>query len=403
MSGLPPVQRLCRDAVLAVAVLFASCSNEPAVPPPDTGLSLHPATFDTLSGWPGSAPAAGLKAFVAGCSRIERADPKARFGGHAFAGEITAWQETCRQAKSVPALDDLAAQAFFEEWFLPYAARDNGTADGLVTGYYEPLLDGSRTRTARFNVPLHARPADLVTVDLGEFANDLKGRRVAGRVVDGKLALYPDREAIDEGALIPQHLELLWVDDPIDKFFLQIQGSGRVRLPDGIVERVGYADQNGRLYRAIGRDLVQSGDLTKDEVSLQAIRAWMEAHPEKARQLMWKNPSYVFFRQLPNLPDDEGAPGAIGVPLTAGHSLAVDRSIWPLGVPMWLDTNLPPEVGGEPLRTIAVAQDTGGAIKGAVRADLFVGVGEIAERIAGPMKSPGRLWVLLPKAIQPVS
>jgi membrane-bound lytic murein transglycosylase A len=391
---LPSCRRLLAAGLLLMA---AGCAPEP-----EPGMALTPASFGELNGWPGNSPSAALGAFVAGCGRIEKAEPGARFGGKDFAGTIADWQEACRQARLAPA-GEPAAQAFFEAWFQPFAVSDGGNPDGLITGYYEPMLDGSTTPSARFNVPLHARPADLVTVDLGAFAEDLQGRRVAGRVEDGKLVLYPDRAAIDEGALASQQLELLWVDDPIEKFFLQIQGSGRVRLPDGSVQRVGYAEQNGRLYRAIGRDLVAAGELGKDEVSLQTIRAWMEAHPDKARALMWKNPSYVFFRRLPDLPEDQGAPGALGVPLTAGHSLAVDRSVWPLGAPMWLDTSLPREVGGAPLQTIAVAQDTGGAIKGAVRADLFLGVGPTAERIAGPMKSKGRLWILLPKAAGPVS
>lgn len=380
---------------------MAACSAEPdkAAAP---SLTLTPVAFSDLADWPGTSPGAALKAFVNGCGRIEKADPADRFGGKSFAGPISAWQEACRQARAV-SMDDHSAQQFFQDWFRPHAVTANGSKDGLITGYYEPLLNGSLTPTDRYRVPLHGRPADLVSVDLGEFAEDLKGRRVVGRVEAGKLRLYPDRAAIDEGALAAQRLELLWVDDPIGKFFLQIQGSGRVRLPDGTVQRIGYAEQNGRLYRAIGRDLVQSGELSAEEVSLQTIRAWLEAHPERANELMWKNPSYVFFQTLPDLADDQGAPGAIGVPLTAGHSLAVDRSFWPLGVPMWLDTSLPPEVGGAPLRTLAVAQDTGGAIKGAVRADLFLGVGPTAERIAGPMKSTGRLWVLLPKAIEPTS
>jgi membrane-bound lytic murein transglycosylase A len=388
---------------LAVIGLFGllSCAPERA-PEIDRGMALEPVAFADLADWPGTAPSAGLKAFVAGCGRIEKADPSAQFGGKSFAGIIAAWQDACSVARSTPPGDDAAARLFFEENFRPFAITQDGEPDGLITGYYEPLLNGSPTPTARFRVPLHARPVDLVSVDLGEFSPDLQGRRIAGKVVDGKLTLYPDRAAIDSGVLASQQLELLWVDDPVAKFFLQIQGSGRVRLPDGSVQRVGYADQNGRLYRPIGRDLVQAGEISQDQISLQTIRAWLEAHPERADELMWKNPSYVFFRTLPDLADDQGAPGALGIPLTAGHSLAVDRSFWPLGAPMWLDTSYPPEVGGAPLRTVAVAQDTGGAIKGAVRADLFVGVGPPAERIAGPMKSGGRLWILLPNGIQPV-
>jgi membrane-bound lytic murein transglycosylase A len=214
---------------------------------------------------------------------------------------------------------------------------------------------------------------------------------------------YHSRAEIEGGALAGRELELLWVDDAIAKFFLQIQGSGQVRLDDGRVVRVGYATQNGHPYRAIGRDLIEIGALTRDEVSLQTIRAWLQAHPRDAAAIMARNRSYIFFQEHPELAAADGPLGAQGVPLTAGRSLAVDRRYVPLGVPLWLETSVPAPEGPAPLRRLMVAQDTGGAIKGVVRGDVFWGGGERAEAVAGRMKSTGRYAVLLPRALVPTS
>ncbi|MGY8996612.1 MAG: murein transglycosylase A, partial [Alphaproteobacteria bacterium] len=199
----------------------------------------------------------------------------------------------------------------------------------------------------------------------------------------------PDRAEIDDGALADQGLELLWVDDPIAAFFLHIQGSGRVVLPDGSEVRVGYAGQNGHVYYAIGRELVALEELTREEVSLQSIRAWLHENPDRTFDIMATNPSYIFFDQV----DGEGPIGAQGVPLTPGRSLAVDRAFYALGVPVWLATKLPDD---QPWRRLMVTQDTGGAIKGPVRGDIFFGGGDWAEWNAGHMKGQGAIWVLLP-------
>jgi membrane-bound lytic murein transglycosylase A len=247
-------------------------------------------------------------------------------------------------------------------------------------------------------VPLYGRPPDLVSVDLGSFREDLKGRRIAGRVEEGKLVPYADRQAIEQGALAGHDLELVWVDDPIDAFFLQIQGSGRVRLADGGELRVGYAGENGHPYYAIGRELVKRGALRKEEVSMQSIRRWLEEHPDEAPAVLATNASYVFFQVI----EGEGPLGAEGIPITAGRSLAVDRKHWPLGVPLWVDTAAPAAQKGapdRPLRRLVIAQDTGGAIRGPIRGDVFWGASDEAAEIAGRMKHPGRLWVLLPKEL----
>jgi membrane-bound lytic murein transglycosylase A len=230
---------------------------------------------------------------------------------------------------------------------------------------------------------------------LGSFADDLKGRRIAGRVSNGNLVPYYDRSEIEHGALQGKRAELLYLADPVDAFFLQIQGSGRVTLPNGGLVRVTYAGQNGRPYVPIGRVLSASGDIPADQVSMQSIRAWLNAHPDHAADVMNQNPSYVFFRELPNSNQSEGPPGALGVPLTPGRSIAVDRGFIPLGAPVWIDTTDP--LDGSALQRLMVAQDLGGAIRGAVRADLFFGWDKQAAERAGKMRQKGQEYVLLPK------
>jgi membrane-bound lytic murein transglycosylase A len=295
------------------------------------------------------------------------------------------------------------ARDFFEDHFSPYLVVDGDNPDGLFTGYYEPLLFGSRRFGGAYTVPIYRPPDDLVQVDLARFNPDLAGYAIYGRVEGGQFVPYYSRADIETGALADRGLELLWVDDPIDRFFLQIQGSGQVQLDDGSLTRVGYASQNGHPYRAIGRDLIEIGVLTRDQVSLPAIKAWLEAHPADAPDIMARNRSYIFFEERPELGPDDGPLGAQGVSLTAGRSLAVDPRYVPLGVPVWLETTVPWPEGVAPLHRLMVAQDTGGAIKGVVRGDVFFGSGARAEAIAGHMKSRGRYALLLPKALIPVS
>ena len=242
------------------------------------------------------------------------------------------------------------------------------------------------------------RPPELVQVDLGSFREDLAGRRVAGKLDERRLVPFADREQLSDGVLADRGLELVWVDDPIAAFFLHIQGSGRVELADGGEMRVGYDGQNGHAYTAIGRELVAREELTIEEVSLQSIRAWLKAHPDAAAEIMNTNRSFVFFRELRG----EGPVGSQGVALTPRRSLAVDRRHVPLGVPIWLDASVPAattDAEDGPFQSLMVAQDTGGAIRGPVRGDVFWGHGGEAEQIAGRMKHAGRIWILLPKSV----
>jgi membrane-bound lytic murein transglycosylase A len=356
-------------------------------------VTLTSAAFADLPGWRADKLSQALPALLRSCRRLASLPDGEPLGE--FAGTAGAWRAACAAAARVPAGDDDAARRFFESWFRPWAVFDGGECKGLFTGYYEALLRGSRKRSARYRVPLYGRPPELVTVDLGKFREDLRGKRIAGRVADGALVPLPDRAANEQGALARRGLELVWVDSPVDAFFLEIQGSGRVRLAEGGEMRVGYAGDNGRPYSAIGRELVRRGVYSPAEVSIQSIRRWLEAHPGEADALMETNASYVFFQKV----GGEGPLGAEGVPLTPGRSLAVDRRHWPLGLPLWLDGTAPAPRDGDPdrpLRRLLIAQDTGGAIRGPIRGDVFWGAGPEPEAIAGRMKHQGRLWVLLP-------
>jgi membrane-bound lytic murein transglycosylase A len=364
-------------------------------PEPDR-LVLAPGRFSDLPGWGEDAVEAAFATFLKSCARIEREKSRSAEA----LGTLAEWRQACAGAAKVPVGGRGAVRSFFEAAFTPVAASNHGERTGLFTGYYEPTLHGSRKPSSRYTVPLYRRPPELVTVDLGLFRDDWKGRRIAGKVEDRALLPYPDRTAIHNGALAGRGLEIAWVDDPIDAFFLEIQGSGRIELAEGGVLRVGYAAQNGQPYFAIGHDLIERGALKKEEVSLQSIRAWLLAHPREAPQVLGRNRSYVFFEELKG----EGPLGAEGVPLTPGHSLAVDLQYLPLGVPVWLDGTAPTATAASekapdrPLRRLLIAQDTGGAITGPVRGDVFWGHDEAAATIAGRMKNPGRIWLLLPKS-----
>lgn len=366
-----------------------------ATPPPADRLVLAPASFADLPGFGDDALAAALPALRRSCGALAQRPVNAPIGPDGFAGRVGDWLPACAAAAHLAA-DDATVRAFLTDRFQPLAVTNNAEPEGLFTGYYEPILSGSRRRHDRFTVPLYLRPPDLVGIDLGDFRPELAGQRVAGRLEGGALRPYPDRAAIDRGALAGRRLEVVWVDDPLDAFFVQVQGSGRVELAEGGTLRLGYAAQNGHPYTAIGRELVARGALRREEVALPTIRAWLRGHPREAPAVLDRNPSYVFFRIL-----DGGVVGSQGVELEPGRSLAVDPRFLPLGVPLWLAGTAPAVDPGRPdveLRRLVVAQDTGGAIRGPVRGDVFFGAGADAEAVAGRMKHRGRLWLLVPKA-----
>jgi membrane-bound lytic murein transglycosylase A len=310
----------------------------------------------------------------------------------------TRWQDACAQLAVRVDLTPGELRQFLEHHFDPWeVVNPDGTRTGLITGYYEPLIKGSRSRSERFPWPIHGIPSDMLTIDFGDLYPDLKNLRLRGRVIGNKVVPYWTRAELDRMQDRIPAPTLFWAADPIDLFFLQVQGSGRIELPDGAQVRVGYADQNGHPYQSIGRWLVSQGEIPLENASMEGIRHWARTYPHRLSELLNTNPSYVFFRELPG---STGGPiGALGVPVSDGRSIAIDPRVIPLGAPVFLSTTWPRSE--RPLRRLMLAQDTGGAIKGAVRADFFWGFGAEAGAQAGKMRQTGRLWVLLPKEFRP--
>jgi membrane-bound lytic murein transglycosylase A len=378
------------------AVALCACVAQPSGQP---AMGLRPVAFNELPGWRDDAHAAVMPALRRECALLtgEPADQSLAGAGTAakLGGTVGQWVPLCNAAASVPAGDDTAARRMLERQLRPYIISQNGATQGLFTGYFEPEVAGSLQRGGPYQTPILRRPPDLVQADLGAFADDLKGRSIAGRIAGNRLVPYDDRAQIRAGALAGRDLALAYLADPVDAFFLEIQGSGRVRLPNGDILRVTYDGENGWPYVPIGRLLVADGELKRDNVSMQTIRAWLEAHPDRAPSLMDANRSYVFFRLLPAAAD-EGPPGALGVALSPGRSLAVDARFLPLGAPVFVVTSDP--LNGSPWRHLLLAQDRGGAIKGSVRGDIFFGWGAEAEALAGHMQQQGTAFILLPRA-----
>ncbi len=384
--------RLLRSFALGGLVLAAlvvgACTPPPPFKHPVPELPkvevspLAPVTWDDVDGWQGESPAPVLKVFLAGCKSL-----KWRAG----------WADACRDAADIEPWDNGAARQFFESHFQPYEIRNpDGSLTGLITGYYVPDLQGSRVKTERFRYPLYAVPDDLLVIDLSSLYPELGSYRLRGRLEGRRVVPYWSRKEIDGAEKPLAGKEIFWVEDAVELFYLQIQGSGRIHLENGKEILVNYGDQNGHPYRSIGKLLLQRGEMTREQMSMQNIMAWARQHPDRVADLLAENPSYVFFRELPGV---ESPPGAMGIPLTAGRSLAVDPRVIPLGAPVFLNTTWPSD--SLPLKRLMVAQDTGGAIKGAVRADFFWGMGDDAGYYAGHMKQSGRLWVLLPKEVAP--
>ncbi len=385
-------------ASLFLVLAVAGCAaTEKTVSDDKTPLALESASFSDLPGWNEDDLKGFIQAYRTSCARILKQDASKKFASNAAFGNYGDWQPACRSAASVDANNTASVRAFVENNFKVMKATAGGNAKGLFTGYYESTLNGSRTKHGKYQHPLLGRPNDLVMVDLGDFREELKGQRIAGRVTDGKLKPYENRAQIVGGKMAPQNFKpLVWLDDPQDAFFVQVQGSGIVHLEDGSIMRVGYAAQNGHPYYAIGRELVKRGVYSKDEVSMDSIRSWLLNNPGQAEELMNTNPSYVFFQEMPDDGSGAGPQGGEGIKLTPKRSLAIDRSIIPYGFPVYLDADYKDE-NGKPIRRLMMAQDTGGAIRGAVRGDFFWGAGDTAEKMAGPMKANGRYFFLMPK------
>ena len=358
-----------------------AASVPPAVPPPIA--LLKPTDWGALTGWTDDDILPAWDAFLRSCA-VLRNQPL--------------WQETCIQADAMRGQDGATLRQFFESRFVPHQVlNSDGDGNGLITGYYEPLLKGSRKRSGRYRYPLYTTPDELLVVDLSEVYPELKNMRLRGRLQGRKVVPYYSRSEIENNPASLQGRELLWVDDAVDLFFLQIQGSGRVALENGEVVRIGYSEQNGHPYKSIGKLLVERGELPLEKASMQGIKAWGQRNPAKLNELLQQNSSFVFFRELPA--GMSGPLGALGVPLTAGRSLAIDPRAIPQGAPVFLATTWPNT--SKQLHRLMVAQDTGGAIKGGVRADFFWGFGQEAGDQAGKMKQSGKMWVLMPNGYVP--
>ena len=385
-------------AIFAVAVTYWLFKGE-------AKLTFKEVSFSDLDGWSEDGQKEAFEAFLKSCATL--ADNNARklpenFDREAYRDSFAGACVLAEMGRGQYLQNASAAQGFFEANFTPWRLKVGWKSKGQLTGYYEPLLEASLTPDPDYPVPLHGNPGDQVTIDLGKFRESLEGTTFTGRLEGSTVVPYHTREEIVGGALADKGLEIIWVKDPINAFFLQVQGSGRARLADGSFVGVGYAGKNGHAYTSIGKVLVETGAMNLEDVSLQSIRAWLEDNPDQADILLNKNASYVFFRLLE---DGDGPFGSAGAALTAERSIAVDRKYIPLGLPLWISGNAPdpdnPTGDAVPLRRLFVAQDTGGAIKGEMRADLFFGFGDRAEIMAGHMNNQGEFYLLLPNGITP--
>ncbi len=342
--------------------------------------TLQVVEWQDVSGWQDDDPGLALEAFLKSCKAL-RWRPQ--------------WQTVCTE---VAGLDNPSAnevRRFFEEYFEPHiVSQANGSTEGLMTGYYVPDLKGSRYASSEYPYPLYRRPNDLLVIDLSDVYPDLSDYRLRGRLDGHRVIPYWNRGDIDSFDRPLAGEELFWVKDPVELFFLHIQGSGRILLDDGSAVMVNYADQNGHPYRSIGKYMLDRGIMERSQMSMQNIRKWARNNPAEVDNLLNQNPSYVFFRELGA--DVKSPPGALGVALTPGRSLAVDRRYIPLGAPVFVETTWPNS--DKQLKRLMVAQDTGGAIKGRIRGDFFWGMGDEAGALAGRMKQTAKFWVLLPKA-----
>jgi peptidoglycan lytic transglycosylase A len=378
------VNRYGAVPALLVLVLLVACRSVPQQPVATVShVEYVAAAWSELPGWNADAVAQAWPALLSSC----------RVAGR------PGWKAVCDAAAQLPVATDDSVRAFFMAHFQPLqvvrrvAGTRSALTTGLLTGYFEPQLRGSRTRVPGFDTPLYSPPDDLLTVDLGAVVPELKGRRVRGRLVGRTVVPYFARAQLDTDSALQGH-EIVWLDNALDGFLLEVQGSGRIQLDDGTVIRLGYADQNGQPYRSIGRYLVAQGALSVEQADIPGIRTWLAAHPERLHEVLNANPSVVFFQELPLGDPALGPRGAQGVALTPGRSIAVDPAYVPLGTPVFLASP-----GVPLLQRLVLAQDTGGAISGAPRADYFCGTGEAAAAMAGMLRAQASLWLLWPREL----
>lgn len=355
-----------------------------------------PIGYSALPGWEGEAAAAAFAAF-ARCARHAAHRP---YRTGALGVEASAFEPAFAEARAVDGtLDEPAARAFFERHFLPCHIRPPEGQGGFVTGYYEPEVEASPEPTARFRVPIHRRPDDLVKVDPQDPPDGLDPSFAFARRVEGRLVAYHDRQAIDGGALSGRGLELCWLADRVDAFFIHVQGAARLRMTDGSRRRITYAAKSGHPFTGIGRELVALGEIAPGDVTMQSIRGWLARNPHRQDEILWRNRSYIFFRETPMGNPALGPVAAARVQLSPLHSIAVDRHLHTFATPFFIDVPNLRDDAGRPFRRLMIAQDTGSAILGPARGDLFIGTGEAAGRFAGRIRHAASFHALLPRRL----
>jgi membrane-bound lytic murein transglycosylase A len=390
----------CTAATLWLLGTVFAAHGETLGPLNDSDVQLEPVAWTDLDGWTADDHAAAFRTFLISCkpflARKRVSDTRPIYAA--------LWGVCKRAANAGPLGTDKAkAQAFFEKYFRPVRIAKLGESTGLLTGYFEPVVDGTRLPNPEFHTPLYRRPRDLVAAGQKPGNPEFPNRGMVGRLNNKKqIEPYYDRGAIENGALDGKKLEIAWLKDPFEALSIQIQGSARVKLEDGTTLRINYDGHNGYSYTAVGRILIERKLVPREEMSMERIRQWMTAHPDQAPELRATNKSFVFFR-ITGLSDDGEPPGAQGVPLTPGRSIAVDK-LHVYGTPFFIEADLPIESAKATtkFRRLMVAQDTGSAITGPARADLYWGAGDEAGRIAGRIRQQGRFVMLLPRELDPV-
>jgi membrane-bound lytic murein transglycosylase A len=392
----------CFDAAVATAQpTCAPCTcDEPDVPPPTHDqLTLTKIAFKNLPGWADDKHAEAIPSFLRSCDKLAELKDDEPVGNDGHGGKARSWRKACAAARRVPAGDNAAAKAMFEAEFVPYAAAGKSGTEGKLTGYNVTEVHASRTRGGKYQTPILARPKDLVMIDLAKFEKDSHGRRIWGRLdPKGDLVPYQTRQEIRTGALASQKLELMYLDDPVDLLFAQIEGSAKAKLADGTEVWLEFAGKNGRAYRGVGGVLKSMGELAAPgSGTMQGIRAWFKAHTDRFNEVVDQVHSYVFFKE-------SAQPGAVGsqeVMLTPQRSMAIDRAFIAQSTPIWVETRAPilGKPGAVPWTHLLIAQDTGAGIMGAVRGDIYWGDDADAAERGGRMGGPGKYWLLLPKGV----
>src|SRR5579863_3370256 len=402
-----PLTAPCRSLRLLISVLCIlgiplTAHGQERAPIVFPNTQYEPVDWSELDGWNSDDHAAAFAAFLTSCRTLDVKHRRER--------DLTAiplaLKDICERAVAAIPLEEDGARKFFEDNFRPLRINKLGDTDGFLTGYYEPIIEGSRVPTGEFTAPLYRRPPNLVASGRRKLGDSFpsKGVKVGRRFGRRHIVSYYDRGEIEDGALDGWHLEICWVRSQVDVLFAQIQGSARIRLEDHTILRLNYDSHNGWPYTAVGRVLADRKLVPRDEVTMQRIRDWMEANPEAAKDVRRQNKSYVFFR-ITDLSTEDEAVGAQGVPLVPGRSIAVDRSLHTYGTPFFISADLPiaNEKVGTKFRRLMVAQDTGSAIVGPARADIYFGAGDEAAQIAGRIRNPGQFVMLVPRELDPVA